>query len=139
LFNQPIPRSENEQGYIRVTRSSLWWQQREFSHVWTLEGLTTCVEKVYKWFINRNTWNHLRLMWQGPSLDLLRKVYEETQHQNRIEACGYRSATWRILRALKSMNQAKVMVGESAVTTAPFFESTGRPSDFFGDHSKATR
>jgi hypothetical protein len=30
LFNEPIPRSENGQGYLRVTRSSLWWQQREF-------------------------------------------------------------------------------------------------------------
>jgi hypothetical protein len=58
-------------------------------------------------------------------------VYEETQHQDRIEACGYRSATWRIFRALKSNNQAKVLVGESAITTAPFFESAGRQSKLF--------
>ena len=45
LINEPIPRSENGQGYLRVTRSSLWWQQREFPNVWTSEGLTTCVEK----------------------------------------------------------------------------------------------
>jgi hypothetical protein len=67
LFNERVPRSENEQGYLRVTRSSPW-------------------------------------MWKGPSLDLLHQVYEETQHQDHIEACGYRSATWRILRALKSIN-----------------------------------
>ena len=30
LFNEPIPRSENGQGYLRVSRSSLWWQQREY-------------------------------------------------------------------------------------------------------------
>jgi hypothetical protein len=70
-------------------------------------------------------------MWQGPSLDLLRQVHEETQHQDRIEACGYRSATWRILRALKSINRAKAIVGESAITAAPFFERAGRPSNFF--------
>jgi hypothetical protein len=131
LFNEPIPRSENGQGYLRVTRFSLWWQQREFPNVWTSEGLTTCVEKGYRWSINSTTWNHLQAMWQGPSLDLLSQVYEETQHQDRIEACGYRSATWRILRALKSINQAKVMVGESAITAAAFFESAGRPSKFF--------
>jgi hypothetical protein len=28
LCHEPIPRSENGQGYLRVTRSSLWWQQR---------------------------------------------------------------------------------------------------------------
>jgi hypothetical protein len=69
-----------------------------------------------------------KAMWKGPAMDLLRQVYEETQHQDRIEACGYRSATWRILRELKSSNGAKMMAGESAITAAPFFESAGRLS-----------
>ena len=63
LFPEPIPRSENGQGYLRVTRSSLWWQQREFPNLWTSEGLTTCVEKGYKWSIHSTTWNHLQAMW----------------------------------------------------------------------------
>jgi hypothetical protein len=89
------------------------------------------VEKAYKWSINRTTSNHLQAMWQGSSLDLLRQVHEDTQHQDRIEACSYWSPTWQILRALKSTNAAKLVVGESAVTAAPFFESAGRPSKPF--------
>jgi hypothetical protein len=87
-----------------------------------------------------------KAMWKGPAMDLLRQVYEETQHQDRIEACGYRSATWRILRELKSINGAKMMAGESAITAAPFFESAdgylvqGNPKDkgkqAFLEHSR---
>jgi hypothetical protein len=51
LFHEPIPRPENGQGYLRVNRSSLWWQQREFPDVWMSEELATCVEKGYKWSI----------------------------------------------------------------------------------------
>jgi hypothetical protein len=43
-----------------------------------------------------------------------------------FEACGYRSPTWQILRALKSINASTVVSGKSAA--APFFESAGRPS-----------
>jgi hypothetical protein len=92
-----------ECGYLRVTKSSLWLQQREFPDVWTSEGLTTCVEREYKWSINSTTWNHIQTMWQGPPLDLLRQVHEETQHQDCNEACGCRSPTWRVLRALKAI------------------------------------
>jgi hypothetical protein len=81
----------------------------------------------------------LQAMWQGPSLDLLRQVYEETQHQDRIEACGYRSATWRILRALKSINEAKVMVGESAITQHLSLKLWDGLPILFRDHSKATK
>jgi hypothetical protein len=74
LFHEPIPYAKNGQGYLRVTKSLLWWQQREFPGVWTSEGLTTCVEKEYKWSVNSPTWNHIQAMWQGPPLDLLRSV-----------------------------------------------------------------
>jgi hypothetical protein len=43
------------------------------------------METGYKWSVNITTWNHLQLMWQGSFLDLLRQVYEETQHQDCIE------------------------------------------------------
>ena len=39
-----------------------------------------------------------------------------------------RSPTWRILRALQSCSKAKVLIGESMITAAPFFEGAGRPS-----------
>ena len=45
LFHEPILYAKNGQGYLQVTKSSLWWQQREFPGVWTSEGLKTCVEK----------------------------------------------------------------------------------------------
>ena len=97
------PSAKNGHGCLRVTKSSLWWQQREFPDVWTSGGLTTCVEKEYTWSINSTTWNDIQTMWQGPPLDLLHQVHEETQHQDYIEACGYRSPTWRVLRALKAI------------------------------------
>jgi hypothetical protein len=132
LLNETIPETKNESGYLRVTKTSLWWQQREFPGVWTTEGLSFCLEKGYICSINSSTWNHLQALWQGTPLDLLRSVFKEIQYQDRIEACGYRSPTWQILRALLSVNEAKVMVGESAVTAAPFFDCAGRPSQPFG-------
>ena len=73
-------------------------------------------------------WNHLRVQWQGQPLDLLRQIHEEIHLQNFLEASGYRSPTWRILRALQPFTKAKVLMGESVVTAAPFFEGAGRPS-----------
>jgi len=70
-------------------------------------------------------------MWQAPPLDLLRLVYEETHHQNILEDSGYKSPTWYILLALQSIFQANVVVGESTITAAPFFEGAGRPSKSF--------
>jgi hypothetical protein len=48
-----------------------------------------------------------------------------------LEASKYRSPTWCILRALQSIFQANVVVGESTITAAPFFEGVGRPSKPF--------
>ena len=53
-------------------------------------------------------------------LDLLRSIHEEVHLQNTLEASGYRSPTWRILRALQVCSKVKVLVGESMITTAPF-------------------
>jgi len=61
-------------------------------------------------------------------LDLLRSIHEEVHPQNTLEASGYRSPTWRILRALQVCSKAKVLVRESMITAAPFFEGAGRPS-----------
>jgi hypothetical protein len=122
LFNEPIPKGVNGRGHLRVTKKSLWWQHEKFPSVWTSEGLTTCMENGYQWTVNSTTWNHLQAMWQAPPLDLLRLIHEETHHQTVLEASGYRSPTWCILRTLKSIFQANVVVGESTITAAPFFE-----------------
>ena len=89
------------------------------------------MEKGYIWSINSSTWNHIQTLWQGTPLDLLRSMFKETQYQDRIETGGYRSPTWRILRAIQTVNEAKMVVGESTVTAAPFFASAGRPSQPF--------
>jgi hypothetical protein len=49
LFHEPIPRTVNGQGYLRVTTKSLWWQHEQFPKVWTAEGLSTCSENGYQW------------------------------------------------------------------------------------------
>ncbi len=67
LFHEPIPKTANGQGYLRVTTKSLWWQHAE--------GLSTCSENGYQWTTNSTMWNHLRLMWQGQPLDLLRRIH----------------------------------------------------------------
>ena len=41
------------------------------------------------------------------------------------------SPTWRILRALQAIIKANVVIGESRLTAAPFFEGAGRPSGPF--------
>jgi hypothetical protein len=71
------------------------------------------------------------MLWQAPPLDLLRLVYQEKHVQNILEASGYRTPTWRILRALQSTINANVVVGESIITAAAFFEGAGRPSQPF--------
>ena len=130
-FNEPIPKAVNGRGYLRVTKKSLWWQHEQFPNVWTSEGVTTCMENGYQWTVNSTMWNHLQTMWQAPPLDLLRLVYEETHHQNILEASGYRSPTWQILRALQSIINTNVVVGESIINAAPFLEGAGRPSKPF--------
>ena len=83
--------------------------------------------------------NHIQSMGQGPLLDLLFQVHEETQHQDCIEACGYRSPTWLFFRELKAVIDAKVVIGESAVPAAPIFESAGRPSKPFWGPQQGNR
>jgi hypothetical protein len=51
--------------------------------------------------------------------------------QERLETMGYRSPTWRLLRALQSLLPAVQLQGESAVTAPPFFPSAGRGTTKF--------
>ena len=56
------------------------------------------------------------------ALDLLRHIYLESHYQDALEAKGYRSPTWRILRALQAIIKANVVRGDRL--------------DHFGDLSK---
>ena len=53
-------------------------------------------------------------------------IRAEVDQQDRLEAMGYRSQTWRLLRALQSLLSAVQLQGESAVTAPPFFPRAGR-------------
>ena len=88
LFHETTPKTVNGQGYLRVTSKSLWWQHEQFPNVWTAEGLTTCKENGNQRTVNSTMWNHLRVMWQGQPLDLLRRIHEEVHLQNTLEASG---------------------------------------------------
>jgi hypothetical protein len=58
-------------------------------------------------------------------------IRAEVEQQERLEAMGYRSPTWRLLRALQSLLSAVQLQGESAVTAPPFFPSAGRGTTRF--------
>ena len=51
------------------------------------------------------------------------------------EEVGYRSPTWRVLRALQSLLSATQLQGESAVAAPPFFPNAGR---FWGNEQGPT-
>ncbi len=53
-------------------------------------------------------------------------IRAEVDQQDRLEAMGYRSPTWRLLRALQSLLSAVQLQGESAVTAPPSFPRAGR-------------
>ena len=65
----------------------------------------------------------------GESTSELRTLIRaEVEQQERLEAMGYRSPTWRLLRALQSLLSAVQLQGESA---PPFFPSAGRGTTRF--------
>ena len=53
-------------------------------------------------------------------------IRAQVDQQDRLEAMGYRSPTWRLLRALQSLLSAVQLQEESAVTSPPFFPRAGR-------------
>ena len=63
--------------------------------------------------------------------DMRAFIREEVNYQEQIEADGYRSPSWRILRALKNVHGAEQLQGESAVAAPPFFRSAGRGERVF--------
>ena len=66
-------------------------------------------------------------------------IREEVEHQERLEAAGYRSPTWRVLRALQSLLSATQLQGESAVAAPPFFPNAGRGTvRFWGNEQGPT-
>lgn len=66
-------------------------------------------------------------------------IQEETKQTEEREEAGYRSPTWRILRALQQINDATRIEVEAIMSSPPFFESAGRGElTFWGKEKGAT-
>jgi hypothetical protein len=98
-----IPRHESGQGYVRVVEHSIMWKEKTSSKIFTYQGLTTCTEVDKSWTIMSSTCNRLRPKRGENKSGLGTLIREEVGHQERLEATGYRSPTWRVLRALQSL------------------------------------
>ena len=98
----------------------------EASKVFTYQGLTTCTDVDTSWTIMSSAYNHVRHKKGVIEQGMEKFIREEVDYQEQLEAAGYRSPTWKVLRALQSLLAAEQLQGESAVTTPPFFPSAGR-------------
>jgi len=102
------------------------WKETETSKIFTYQELTTCTELDKSWTIMSSIYNHFRQGRDKSTSELKTFIRAEVELQERLETMGYRSPTWRLLRALQSLLSAVQLQGESAVTAPPFFPSAGR-------------
>jgi hypothetical protein len=131
FLDEKIPRHESGQGYVRVVEQSIMWRETETVEVFTCQGLTTCTELDKSWTVMSSIYNHLRQGRDKNISELKFFIRAEVELQERLETMGYRSPTWRLLRALQSLLSAVQLQGESAVTAPPFFPSAGRGTTKF--------
>ena len=76
-----------------------------------------------------SAYNHVRSKRGEDERSTAMFIREEVEHQERLEAAGYRSPTWRALRAIQALLSATQLQGESAAP--PFFPNAGRGIDRF--------
>jgi hypothetical protein len=131
FLDEQIPRHESGQGYVKVVEHSVMWKETAASKIFTYQGLTTCTEVDKSWTVMSSVYNHLRQGKERGISELRTFIRTEGEQQERLEAMGYRSPTWRLLRALQSLLSAVQLQGESAVTAPPFFPSAGRGTTRF--------
>ena len=114
-------------GGIRIMPKSIFWEDRYDSHViLSAEGLSSNRSLTEPWTIMSCTWNHLQCQWEGRADDLIPEIHKECKYQDKLEEDGYRSPSWRVLRALKDIIAATRIQGESMITAPPFFTSAFR-------------
>ena len=73
-----------------------------------------------------SAYNHVRCKRGEDERSMEMFIREEVEHQERLEAAGYRSPTWRVLRALQALLSTTHLQGESAVAAPPFFSNASR-------------
>ena len=115
FLDQKIPRHKSGKGYVRVEEHSVMWKETAASKIFTYQGSTTCTEVDKSWTIMSSVYNHLRQGGGKNTSELKTLIRAEVEQQERLEAMGYRSPTWRLLRALQSLLSAVQLQGESAV------------------------
>jgi hypothetical protein len=131
FLDEKIPRHESGQGYVKVLDHSVTWKETADSKIFTYQGLTTCTEVENGWTVMISVYNHLRQGKERSTSELSVFILKEGEQQEHLEARGYRSPTWRLLRALQSLLSAVQLQGESSVTAPPFFLSAGRGTTRF--------
>ena len=131
FLDEKIPRNAKGQGYVAVTDTSLLWKESTTADVFTYQGLTSCMEPDQTWTIMGSMWHLLCKKAERSDGDLRAFVRNEVAYQDGIEAAGYRSPSWRVLRALQGIQAATQLQGESAVSAPPFFRSAGRGQTVF--------
>ncbi len=108
FLDEKIPRhGSGGQGYVRVVEHSVLWKEKGASNVFTYQGLTTCTEVDRSWTIMSSAYNHVRSKREEDDRSMEKFIREEVEHQERLEAAGYRSLTWRVLRALHSCKESR--------------------------------
>ena len=139
FLDEKIPRDASGKGYVAVTETSLLWKESTTAEVFTYQGLTSCMEPDQTWTIMGSAWHFLCKQTGRSNGDLRGFVRSEVAYQDRLEATGYRSPSWRVLRALQGIREATQLQGESAVSAPPFFECFGRGrTTFWGRASGPT-
>ena len=135
FLDEELPKPASRQGYVSVTETSLIWKSSSNSQIFTYQGLTTNMDLEHGWTVMSSIWHHLRAHHTTvDEHDFTRFISSEVQHQQRIETEGYRSPSWRMLKALQSINKATTVQGESAVAAPPFFQTAGRgQTKFWGN------
>jgi hypothetical protein len=121
-------------GYVRVVADSTRWMER-FSlgagtaadcEVVTSQGLTRCGHPGRSWTIESARWTFLKAVMDAGEGGLIDAVHAEHARQMELEASGYRSFTWAVLRAAQALQGASALQGESAVSALPCFETASR-------------
>ena len=124
-----------QQGYVTVIKKSAMWAHHGVQDVHTLQGLTSYTILEHTWTIMCGLWNHLLNRSRHGGKELALHVRDEVVRQESLEEQGYRSPSWRVLKALQAVHGARVSVGETAVGAAPMFQSARRGKEtLWGDN-----
>jgi hypothetical protein len=126
FLDEKLPRHESCQGYVRVVEQSVRWNEMESSKVFTYEGLTTSTDVDTSWTTMSSAYNHVRHKKGVIEQGMEKFIREEVEYQDQLKPAGYRSPTWKVLRALQPLLAAEQLQGESVVTAPPFFPNAGR-------------